>query len=59
MMTTLIGGLNLKLSQILYGNNFDVHGHEITFEKTGDFEYSLYTPSTVTGSLLLICPLLS
>ena len=34
------GGLNLKLSQILYGNNFDVHGHEITFEKTGDFEYS-------------------
>ena len=39
-MTTLIGGLNLKLCQILNGNNFDVHGHEITFEKTGDLEYS-------------------
>jgi hypothetical protein len=39
-MTTLIDGLNLKLCEILNGNNFDVHGHEITFEKTGDLEYS-------------------
>ena len=39
-MATLIDGLNLKLCEILNGNNFDVHGHEITFEKTGDLEYS-------------------
>jgi hypothetical protein len=39
-MTTLFDGLNLKLCEILNGNNFDVHGHEITFEKTGDLEYS-------------------
>ena len=39
-MTTLIDGLNLKLCEILNGNNFDIHGHEITFEKTGDLEYS-------------------
>ena len=39
-MTTLIDGLNLKLYDILSGNNFDVHGHEIIFEKTGDLEYS-------------------
>ena len=39
-MTTLIDGLNLKLHEILNGNNSDVHGHEIIFEKTGDLEYS-------------------
>ena len=39
-MTTLIDGLNLKLYEILNGNNSDVHGHEIIFEKTGDLEYS-------------------
>jgi hypothetical protein len=39
-MTTLIDGLNLKLCEILNGNNFDAHGHEINFEKTGDLEYS-------------------
>ncbi len=39
-MTTLIDGLNLKLCEILNGNNFDVHGHEIIFEKTGGLEYS-------------------
>ena len=39
-MTTLIDGLNLKLHEILNGDNFDVHGHEIVFEKTGDLEYS-------------------
>jgi hypothetical protein len=39
-MTTLIDGLNLKLCEILNGNNFDVHGHEINFEKTRDLEYS-------------------
>ena len=39
-MTTLIDGLNLKLCEILNGNNSDVHGHEIIFEKTGDLEYS-------------------
>ena len=35
-----MNGLNLKLCEILNGNNFDVHGHEINFEKTGDLEYS-------------------
>ena len=39
-MTTLVDGLNLKLYEILNGNNYDVHGHEITFEKTGGLEYS-------------------
>jgi hypothetical protein len=39
-MTTLIDGLNLKLHDILNGNNYDIHGHEITFEKTGALEYS-------------------
>ena len=39
-MTTLIDGLNLKVCEILNGSNFDVHGHEIIFEKTGDLEYS-------------------
>ncbi len=39
-MTTLIDGLNLKLHEILNGNNYDIHGHEITFEKTGALEYS-------------------
>ena len=39
-MTTLIDGLNLRLRDILNGNNYDVHGHEITFEKTGALEYS-------------------
>jgi hypothetical protein len=39
-MTTLIDGLNLKLCEILNGNNFDVHGHEINFEKTRDLKYS-------------------
>jgi hypothetical protein len=39
-MTTLIDGLNLKLCEILNGNNFDIHGHEIIFEKTGDLKYS-------------------
>ena len=43
-MTTLIDGSNLKLCDILKGNNFDIHGHEITFEKTGDLEYcSVYS----------------
>ncbi|MEJ7641873.1 MAG: hypothetical protein WKF36_06725 [Candidatus Nitrosocosmicus sp.] len=39
-MTTLIDGLYLKLHEILNGNNYDIHGHEITFEKTGALEYS-------------------
>jgi len=39
-MTRLIDGVNLKLYEILNGNNFDIHGHEIIFEKTGDLEYS-------------------
>ncbi len=39
-MTTLVDGLNLKLREILNGNNSDIHGHEITFEKTGGLEYS-------------------
>ena len=39
-MTTLVDGLNLKLHKILNGNNYDIHGHEITFEKTGGLEYS-------------------
>jgi hypothetical protein len=39
-MTTLIDGLNLKLHEILNGDNYDIHGHEITFEKTGVLEYS-------------------
>ncbi len=39
-MTTWIDGLNLKLHEILNGNNYDIHGHEITFEKTGGLEYS-------------------
>ena len=39
-MTTLVGGLNLKLHEILNGKNYDIHGHEITFEKTGGLEYS-------------------
>jgi hypothetical protein len=39
-MVTLIDGLNLRLSDILSGHNHDVHGHEITFEKTGSLEYS-------------------
>ena len=39
-MTTLVDGLNLKLHEILNGNNYDIHGHEITFEKTGGLEFS-------------------
>ena len=39
-MTTLVCGLNLKLHGILNGKNYDIHGHEITFEKTGGLEYS-------------------
>jgi hypothetical protein len=32
-------GLNLKISEILNESYIDIHGHEITFEKTGKFEY--------------------
>ena len=39
-MTTLVGGLNLELHEILNGKNYDIHGHEITFEKTGALKYS-------------------
>ena len=33
-------GLSLKISEILNESYIDIHGHEITFEKTGKFEYS-------------------
>ena len=33
-------GLNLKISEILNESYVDIHGHEITFEKTGKFEYT-------------------
>jgi hypothetical protein len=39
-MTTLIDGLNLRLDKILNDIHTDIHGHEITFEKTGNLEYS-------------------
>jgi hypothetical protein len=32
-------GLNLKISEILNESYIDIHGHEITFEKTGKLEY--------------------
>ncbi len=39
-MILLIDGLKLELNEILNGTYFDIHGHEIIFEKTGDLEYS-------------------
>ena len=33
-------GLNLKISEIPNESYVDIHGHQITFEKTGKFEYS-------------------
>ena len=33
-------GLNLKISDILNESYVDIHGHEITFEKTGKFQYT-------------------
>jgi len=33
-------GLNLKISEILNESYVDIHGHEITFEKTGKFQYT-------------------
>jgi hypothetical protein len=39
-MIILIDGLKLELNEILNETYFDIHGHEIIFEKTGDLEYS-------------------
>ena len=39
-MKKMTDGLNLKISEILNESYVDIHGHEITFEKTGKFEYS-------------------
>jgi hypothetical protein len=39
-MKILIDGLKLELNEILNGTYFDIHGHEIIFEKTGDLEYA-------------------
>ena len=36
----MTNGLKLKISEILNESYVDIHGHEITFEKTGKFEYS-------------------
>ena len=33
-------GLNLKISEILNESYVDIHGHKITFEKTGKFQYT-------------------
>ena len=39
-MKKMTDRLNLKVSEILNESYIDIHGHEITFEKTGKFEYS-------------------
>ena len=39
-MKKMIDGLSLKISEILNESYVDIHGHEITFEKTGKFEYT-------------------
>lgn len=39
MKKKITDGLNLKISEILNESYIDIHGHEITFEKTGKFEY--------------------
>ncbi len=39
-MKKMTDGLNLKISEILNESYVDIHGHEITFEKTGKFEYT-------------------
>jgi len=39
MEKKITDGLNLKISEILNESYIDIHGHEITFEKTGKFEY--------------------
>ena len=36
----MTNGLKLKISEILNESYVDIHGHEITFEKTGKFEYT-------------------
>ena len=36
----MTNGLNLKISEILNESYVDIHGHEITFEKTGKFQYT-------------------
>ena len=43
-MKKMTDGLNIKISEILNESYVDIHGHEITFEKTGKFQYtSVYT----------------
>lgn len=39
-MKKMTNGLNLKISEILNESYVDIHGHEITFEKTGKFQYT-------------------
>ena len=39
-MKKMAHGLNLKISEILNESYVDIHGHEITFEKTGKFQYT-------------------
>ena len=39
-MKKMTDGLNIKISEILNESYVDIHGHEITFEKTGKFEYT-------------------
>ncbi|MDN5868861.1 MAG: hypothetical protein L0H55_15860 [Candidatus Nitrosocosmicus sp.] len=39
-MKKMTDGLDLKISEILNESYMDIHGHEITFEKTGKFEYT-------------------
>ncbi|WP_144733051.1 hypothetical protein [Candidatus Nitrosocosmicus arcticus] len=39
-MKKMTDGLKLKISEILNESYMDIHGHEITFEKTGKFQYT-------------------
>lgn len=39
MKKKITDGLNLRISEMLNESYMDIHGHEITFEKTGKFEY--------------------
>lgn len=39
-MKKMTNGLNLKISEVLNESYVDIHGLEMTFEKTGKFEYT-------------------
>jgi len=54
-MKKITDGINLKISEILNESYLDIHGHEITFEKTGKFQYTSVYNINCNRNILLIC----